>query len=202
MLEILNTKTHQRRCEMKKLVMSVFAVALFASAASAYEWTVGGQVGYDYNKIEGSGNPLIDGKVTTFTIAPEVAKIINEDTNVGLGLSFEYTKRDDNKEKAFGGYVFGERAVLNPGPFKVFLRGEVEYTRVDTDGIDEKGNQFSIGILPNIQYGLTDRLTLIVSSDVLKLGFNSYKQGDLKVTEFGFNAGDGEIVKVGLKYAF
>jgi opacity protein-like surface antigen len=187
---------------MKKLVMSVFAVALFASAASAYEWTVGGQLGYDYTKTELAG---VETKTNAFSIAPELGKIIDEDTNVGIGLQYIYEKAEvsgvSNKTTTLGGYVFGEHAVLNPGPFKVFLRAEIGYQNED-DGSADKANIFDLGILPNIQYGLTDRLTLIVSSDVLRLGFNYGKQGDNKITNFGFNVGNGDIVAVGLKYAF
>jgi predicted porin len=135
-----------------------------------------------------------------------VAKIIDEDTNVGIGLSYEYSKTDilgtSTKDKTFGGYLFGERAVLNPGPFKVFLRGRIGYSSND-DGTPDKTNTFDIGITPNVQYALSDRLTLIVSSDVLSLSFSHSKQGDIKTTNFGFNAGNNvEQVSVGLKYAF
>ncbi|MDR1123866.1 MAG: porin family protein [Elusimicrobiota bacterium] len=196
---------------MRKLVTAVFAVALLVTAAvsaSAYEFTIGGQVGYFYQKEEINSNSE---KGSGFSIAPEFAKIIDEDTNVGIGLKYVYEDTaklqsvdPDDRVKAttLGVYLFGERAVLNPGPFKVFLRGDIGYDSTKYDGNDDRENVISVGILPNVQYALSDRLTLIVSSDVLRLGFIHGKKGDNKVTNFGFNVGDGDIASVGLKFAF
>ena len=192
---------------MKKLVMAVFAVALFASAASAYQFTIGGQVGFNYAKVEAGG---ASDNETTYTIAPEFGYIVDEDTNVGIGLSYSKSYEDfasyggpaSVETKTFGGYLFGERAVINPGPFKVFLRADIGYNNSKLEGIDEKLNTFAIGIVPNVQYALNDRLTLIVSSDVLRLGLEYSKIDDTEITNFGFNVGNGNIASVGLKYAF
>ena len=203
---------------MKKLAAAVFTVALLAGAAmsaSAYEYTIGGNVGFDYM----SNDPLSGDSSSFFTIVPEFAKIIDEDTNVGIGLSYGHgdlmifarqlginvplgISIPIGKVTTIGGYLFAERAVLSAGSFKVFLRGDIGYTYVDIDDVDEHPYWISVGISPNIQYGLTDRLTLIVSSDVLRLGFDYMKVGDENITTFGFNAGKGAITSVGLKYAF
>jgi len=187
---------------MRKLVAAVFMVALLASVASAYEYTIGGQLGFGYNKDEVGS---VTSKTTNFTIAPEFGKIIDEDTNVGIGLIYDYSKVDAGtsvKTTTIGIYAFGEKAVLNPGPFKVFLRGELGYDSTKIDGVSDRTNEINFSILPNLQYALNDRLTLIVSSDVLRLSLGYSKTGDNKTTGFGFNAGNGNIAAVGLKYAF
>lgn len=184
---------------MRKLVAAAFAVMMLASVASAYDFTIGGQLGFNYQKDE-TVSPSV--KTTGFTIAPEFAKIIDEDTNVGIGLLYDYEKVDSDKTTTLGVYLFGEKAVLNPGPFKVFLRGDIGYNSTKFDGVSDRANSIYVKIMPNVQYGLTDRLTLIVSSDVLSLGFAYDKQGDAKTTDFGFNVGNGNIMAVGLKYAF
>jgi len=199
---------------MKKLVIAVFAVALLAGAAvsaSAYEYTIGGNIGFDH--ISGGGESF-----TYFNIAPEFAKIIDEDTNVGFGLSYSTGERvfmlipdlpipgfgamPLPKMTTFGGYLFAERAVLSAGSFKVFLRGDLGYRNSKIDDEDDRLSWFSVGITPNIQYALSDRLTLIASSGVLRLSFDYFKMDDFDATLFGFNAGKGALTSIGLKYAF
>lgn len=187
---------------MKKIVMLVAVLTVAAVTVSAQGVTLGGQIGYDYQKVD---NGVSSENGSSFSIAPELGFILSENANIGIGLSYEKEDTADiggTKATTIGGYLFGEYAILNPGAFKVFLRAEAGYDSMDIDAADDKLNSFNIGILPNIQYALSDRLTLIVSSDVLKLGFDYAKQGDAKRTDFGFNAGNGDVVAVGLKYAF
>ncbi|MDR1684158.1 MAG: outer membrane beta-barrel protein [Elusimicrobiota bacterium] len=188
---------------MKKLALAVFAVAVFATAAVAQGFTLGGQVGFDYAKNKVSG---VDVKTTSFSIAPEVGFILNETTNIGFNVSYGYSKVSGGGASAkitdIGFDVFGEKAVLDPGPFKVYLRADLGFDNRKTDGVSDKTNSIAFSILPNIQYALSDRLTLIVSSDVLRLGVGYTKTGGDKTTSFGFNVGNGNITNVGLKYAF
>ena len=203
---------------MKKLVTAVFAVALLACAAvsaSAYEFTIGGNIGLDY-----TSKSLMDGESATFfSIAPEFAKIVNEDTNIGIGLSYGTGDYPINlsllsskfpplpiisipKVTTFGGYLFAEKAVLSQGSFKVFIRGDIGYSNWKLDMMDDSLHMFSIGIAPNIQYGMTDRLTLTVSSNVLRLGFDYGEMDGNSASMFGFNSGTGAVTAVALKYAF
>lgn len=183
---------------MKKLVISVFVLALLAAAAApafAYDYTIGGNLGYNRTSYPSYTS-------TTYAIAPELAKIIDADTNIGVGLSYSYAKSGSSSAtKEFGLYLFAERAVLNPGPFKVFVRGDFKYTNTDNGG-GPNTNSLSVGIQPNIQYDLTDRLTLMVSSSVVNFNIGYSTTGGSSTTNFGFNAGRGNVTSVGLKYAF
>jgi outer membrane scaffolding protein for murein synthesis (MipA/OmpV family) len=198
--------------KMKKLAMSVFALALLAGAtvsASAYEFTVGGVVSYANEKYE---EPGYSDSGSSFAIAPEFAKIIDENTNVGIGLA--YSQADyaallgatvENFD-SIGGYLFAERAILGTGAFKVFLRDDIGYNKLSAklSGNDLDANNFAISITPNVQYALSDALTLTVSSSVLSLSYDytKVKDYDIKYSTFGFNAGKAADVTVGIKYAF
>jgi len=206
---------------VRKLVTIVFVAALLAAtavSASAYDWSIGGNVGFDYQKQGDWSN-------TEFTISPEFARVVNEDVNVGVGVNFGIYKdgdKDATTSNSFGVFVFGERAVLDPGPFKLFIRADVRFDSVRCDyegslinreGVQGGGNSckkpdedrvnvLGIGILPNLQYALSDRLTLTVTSDFLRLGLEHAFIEDNGYTRFGFGVGTGSLFSAGLSYAF
>ena len=204
---------------MKKLLAILFAVAVFVPAAQAYDYTLGGQLGYGYNKEKKAG---VSENYHGLTVAPEFAVLLKDDVNAGLGLKYNY-RRADNVAGAdhlhtFGTYLFGEKAVLSVGALKVFLRADVGYeTSKWKSNSDPRAHAYYAQVSPNVQYPLTERLTLTLSSDVLTLGVNHVKAGSAKSTKLGFNAGRNNIlqggynsyggsgwdaIRVGLKYAF
>ncbi len=201
---------------MKKILAILFAVAFVVPAAQAqqdYKYTIGGQLGYGYNK-----NNAADIETQSVLVAPEFGVKLCDDTNVGVGLSYLYNRskgwfyapyKETISTNAFGGYLFGEKAIVTVGSLKLFLRGDIGMETSKTDDVNRR-NEYYAEISPNLQYPLTERLTLTVSSDVLSLGVRYGRQAGESETSFGFNTGRNSDlpyaassdIKVGLKYAF
>lgn len=225
---------------MKKLFITIafVAAAMFANA----QFFVGGNLGMamENGKIKAvnSGTTVEQDapKSFTFTFAPSVGFMFNDNMGVGLDLMFglgKVTEKDYDfdpvatfKTKAttigfapYFRYVFAE--VDN---FKFYCDARIEYlmstpkieaeqggTTVTIDG--PKTTNFGIGVVPGMQYNLTDNISMNCALNILELGFATEKtvtkdvdgmgtELTEKTNEFGFGVNYATPITIGFFYTF
>lgn len=188
---------------MKKLFITIAFVAatMFASA----QLYVGGSLGMNMQngKYEASGDGVTISqdmpKEFTFTIAPEVGFMFND--NMGVGLQFGFglgktTAKDYTFDPAatetvkttiiafapYFRYVFAEvdnfkfyaDAKLTYGMNKPKATIEQDGTTVTFDG--NKTTLIGFGVVPGMAYQLTDNISMNCALNILELGFNTTKE--------------------------
>ena len=187
---------------MKKLFITIafVAAAMFANA----QFFIGGNLGFSTQsgsvKLENGGTSLTQDapKTFTFTIAPSVGFMFNDNMGVGLDILFGSTKltqKDYTFDPAatvttkttdlgfapYFRYVFAE--VDN---FRFYADARIEYisstpkvtieqggTSLSQDG--NKTTYFGIGVVPGMAYMLTDNISMNCTLNILSLGYTSQK---------------------------
>src|SRR5690554_7434983 len=114
---------------MKKLILSMAAVAMIATTAQAQEKTFGfneGDVLLEGNiSFSSTNDKNTDVKENSFTFAPKAGYFLTDDFAVGVQLDVTNSKTEavalENKENAFGAGVFGRYYFLDLGQrFKTY----------------------------------------------------------------------------------
>lgn len=101
---------------MKKILMSAAVMVFAVSALSAQSpWFLGGSVGFDFNKAANKT------KITTFSIAPQVGYMLND--NWGLTLDLGYATKSEKED--------GEKSVTEYNTFGFAVGAIYKYRIVD-----------------------------------------------------------------------
>lgn len=226
---------------MKKLFITIafVAAAMFANA----QFFVGGNLGMamENGKIKAvnSGTTVEQDapKAFTFTFAPSLGYMFNDNMGVGLDLMFGMGKvtaktyNDPNpvittttKTTTIGFAPYFRYVFAEVDNFKFYADARIEYlmstpkiegeqsgTTVTVDG--PKTTNFGVGIVPGMQYNLTDNISMNCALNILELGFASEKtvtkdvdgQGTElteKTNEFGFGVNYATPITIGFFYTF
>ena len=226
---------------MKKLFITIafVAAAMFANA----QFFVGGNLGMamENGKIKAvnSGTTVEQDapKAFTFTFAPSLGYMFNDNMGVGLDLMFGMGKvtaktyNDPNpvittttKTTTIGFAPYFRYVFAEVDNFKFYADARIEYlmstpkiegeqsgTTVTVDG--PKTTNFGVGIVPGMQYNLTDNISMNGALNILELGFASEKtvtkdvdgQGTElteKTNEFGFGVNYATPITIGFFYTF
>lgn len=226
---------------MKKLFITIafVAAAMFANA----QFFVGGNLGMAMEngkiKAANSGTTVEQDapKAFTFTFAPSLGYMFNDNMGVGLDLMFGMGKvtaktyNDPNpvittttKTTTIGFAPYFRYVFAEVDNFKFYADARIEYlmstpkiegeqsgTTVTVDG--PKTTNFGVGIVPGMQYNLTDNISMNCALNILELGFASEKtvtkdvdgQGTElteKTNEFGFGVNYATPITIGFFYTF
>lgn len=176
-------------------------------------------------------------KAFTFTFAPSLGYMFNDNMGVGLDLMFGMGKvtaktyNDPNpvittttKTTTIGFAPYFRYVFAEVDNFKFYADARIEYlmstpkiegeqsgTTVTVDG--PKTTNFGVGIVPGMQYNLTDNISMNCALNILELGFASEKtvtkdvdgQGTElteKTNEFGFGVNYATPITIGFFYTF
>ena len=204
---------------------------LTAGFVSAQQLFVGGGIGVSSlgGKWTDGTTTVSDPSVFSFQLSPKVGYYVSDDLAIGVSFGFgtasttipKTQTSDEIKISATSWMIgaFGRYRLAGTGDLSLWAEAGLGYggisgkrkegaTTIETDPT----NVFSIGILPVLSYDLSDKLSIEVSSNFLRLGFESvteyYKKGtsdEEKETStnfgLGLNSGTG-AVSVGLVFKF
>ena len=187
---------------MKKLFITIafVAAAMFANA----QFFVGGNLGMamENGKIKAvnSGTTVEQDapKAFTFTFAPSLGYMFNDNMGVGLDLMFgmgKVTEKDytydpvatfKTKTTTIGFAPYFRYVFAEVDNFKFYADAKLAYqmskpksewkqdgTTVTNDG--SKTTNFGIGIVPGMAYQLTDNISMNCALNILELGFQTEK---------------------------
>ena len=188
---------------MKKLFITIafVAAAMFAQA----QFFVGGNLGMSTTsrtyKLEGGGLSISQDlpKSFTFTIAPSVGFMFNDNMGVGLDLGFGFGKTTRKNYDDETGELIDTRTtketIISFAPyfryvfaeidnFKFYCDAKLAYSMIKPKVTIEGGNttvtvdgnkttQFGIGVVPGMAYMLTDNISMNCALNILELGFNT-----------------------------
>jgi len=222
---------------MKKLfiTMAFVAAGLFASAQGLF---VGGSLGFatqggkDVYKLNGVETTIDAPKIFVFDVNPEIGFMFSDNMGAGVEFGFGFgrgkiendgvtttVKTTNWKIAPYFRYVFAE-----PGDFrfyadaKVSLSGDKPKTTVEEAGISttfdgDKTLQFGAGIVPGMQFYVSDNFLIDAKLNIFSLGYSMTKvtskdvdtDGDeyvVKTNGFGFGINDPTDLSIGFIYTF
>lgn len=183
---------------MKKVLFTLLFVGLATLAASAQSY-VGGTVNFTTSKPNIDDN---DVRETSFTIAPEFGRELNDKWSVGIGLGFSHLKGKDHsdnysyetKQNAFNLSPYARYSFVDLGRVRFFTQGGVSYTRgiIELTSIkgsnhesssyktksNTKSNTFSVNFHPGIKFSVCDRIDLLALIGDLGYYFSSSENAD------------------------
>lgn len=198
---------------MKKIIMTL-AFAAAAMVGVNAQWSIGGAVGFDFEKNT-DGGAVSDvvwnddaEKTTAFSIAPKIGYDVNEDWTVGAYAGIVWSKSeygDDFERKGLGWNIapFARYNALQFGKFGIAFEGKVGIGMFD---VDDAYNTFSVGfgVTPYLTYKVNDKWSLDAGLDFARLGFDYAKtdydadgREDGKTTKFGIGVNADEIFTTG-----
>lgn len=168
---------------MKK-IMSLIAMFFVAMTVNA-QFYVGGSVNF---ASEGGGD---EDQVSTFTFAPEVGYVLNNDWTVGGVLTFE-NKAMGAEGSTFGIGGYARRNFIKSGTVTVFVEGGIDIMNYSPKGGDSMSS-FSAELRPGIAVALSDKFSLVAKTGVC--GFKSFDES----TSFNLGLNNNNI-SFGLYY--
>jgi len=215
---------------MKKTIIS-FIVLVTVILNSNAQVFVGGGLGVEFSggKSKYGGNSSDLPSEFAFSISPKVGYYLNDDFAIGLEVGF---LSNTEKEKVgtteykdittgWGVGAFARYNLVGDDRLSLLLEGSVSFagmkSKEKAGSTTTDGNPMtalSIGVLPVLSYGLTDRLSIEASCDFLRLGFQSAtvknaSNSDNKstVNSFGFGVNSlpfesSSMFEVGLTFKF
>lgn len=187
---------------MKKLFITIafVAAAMFAQA----QFFVGGNLGLGTQsgsvKMETGGTTVTQDapKTFTFTIAPSVGFMFNDNMGVGLDLFFGSTKLTQKnynvdpvatkttKTTGIGFAPYFRYVFAEVDNFRFYADARIEYVSSTPKETSEQGNttvtrdgnkttNFGIGVVPGMAYMLTENISMNCALNILSLGFETEK---------------------------
>lgn len=208
---------------MKKIILTTLFVSItYFTFGQGGSWFIGGNLGFNTSKTTSgfNSNSLIES--INWTFAPEVNTFINDNIQLGLGLTLlgDRTKSFNSptieaSTIRTGGTVYG-RYFFSSGSFRPFvginvsiLPGSLTTTITSIQGTNsEKNSLFDFGANLNAGfiYDLNDRFSVLGSfgtlgySSTKVTGPNNFSQTS---TNFGLDAGTlGNRFTLGIFYRF
>lgn len=203
MLILYFTFAAEKFKHMKKLVLSIAAVAMMATTAQAQEQTFGfneGDVLLEGNiSMSSTKDNNNDSKESDFTFAPKAGYFLTDDFAVGVELNVSNNKNEvgsaETTTNMFGAGVFGRYYFLELGKrFKTY--GEVGLGFVSTKtelqpaNTEIKASGFGAGAGLGINYFVTEKIAInFALTDILSYSSMKPKDGE-SVNSFGFQVNE------------
>lgn len=200
---------------MKKLLLSLVAVAAFAVSSQAQtekgKVMVGGNIGFSTSKVDGANKSDFN-----FRAIPSVGYFVSDNIAIGTGVGYAYDKSVStrNLNQAFEVAPFGRYYVGLSDQFKFFGQLSVPMAFGNNKAVDVEGNTgdktastTSIGayVSPGFAFFPTKRVGIEVS--VNGLGYNNYQVKNeltgnkVKTNSFGLDANTADI-NLGVQFHF
>lgn len=206
---------------MKKILVSVFAMALAAPAFAQLEEgqiTVGGSIGVNaVNSFAKEDSKILSTQEKTreFSIAPEVGYMLTDSWQIGLGLSYAMTQDYENdwKTNTIGVGVFGRKfmPISDKLSFAVVGQAGIAFGSADVmesiPNVNQKRKMFGFGVqvAPEFWFHLTPKTSLTAQLGNINFFSGTTKADDsnnkveLHTTSFGL---DWNAVSFGVNFAF
>lgn len=219
---------------MKKLFITLaFIAAGFFAQAQLY---VGGSLGFGteggktINKNGGVETTIDAPKMLSFTIAPEIGYMFSDNMGAGVELGFGLGRKKSGSDgnattikdvawavSPYFRYIFAEPGDLRfYADAKVILAGDKPTKKVESDGYSTtsegaKTFEFGIGIVPGMQYFVSDNFIIDAKLNILGLGYNmksvtenidENSQEITKTNTFGFGVNGQTDLSIGFIYQF
>lgn len=224
---------------MKKNIIVLAAACCFSVFANAQGFFIGGSIGagtnvqknseYNYAEKKYGTQETID-ESYSFRFEPDFGYTINDDWEIGAGLSFELEKfkTEDLKNNFFGSYIYGRRYFGLTDNLSWFVDAGVEFgldkseEYNSSDSLEiSKGKSLAIFIEPGLSYEINDHWCVDLTFSFLSLSYGftwnelldendnpygpkCFNQG----LDFGFTTAPGSIhdlsecISVSLTYSF
>jgi hypothetical protein len=177
---------------MKKVLFAVLALGLLAGNVFGYDFYVGGSGLYHAGDYRDDGNSRND---YGYKFNPTFGYNLDEFSDVYIAVGFgggsgdgKYTMRHNDSiavGEAYSVKLGYEKIVVEFGKFNVYLAAEIEYETAHSGTLTAAGgtsnvtniNSVSLSITPNVQYSISDRITLFAALNFLEIaaGVNKYK---------------------------
>ena len=216
---------------MKRVIVLV-TVILVAVMTSNAQYFVSGSVGMDFTSGKSKiGNTSTDHPSTfLFNISPSLGYYLNDKFAIGVEAGIERLAenyKNSSKQKYFattwGIGALARYHLVEVNDITLLLKGTLgfqsykEKSKYSTTSYeDDPVNLIGLFVLPALSYNLTERLSIEVDCDFLRLGCFRYSQksGNTKTIGnyfgFGANYGDSEVLKsymsnifaIGIVYKF
>ena len=200
---------------MKRVFLVVIAVVALGMYTASAQVIVGGGIGIDLNggKVKAGSTEFDMPKTFTFQFTPKVGYYVTESVAIGVEFGF-LTRKETTPKELLGGNddrvvsltgwsagVFGRYGLVGIDNLLLSLEAGIGFGGVSSkskQGSIENENDpislFNIGVVPVLNYRLSDMLSVEVSSDFLRLGYLSMTEkdkdnSDNKATEYDFGFG-------------
>lgn len=203
----------------KTLLLPVFILFALTSQAQKNSWYIGGNTGFANTsyKTETNGTNSNTGKISSWSLSPEIGTFLTNNLAVGLGVTFNGTKSDPQNNlfnttrqtmtggTAYTRYFFGKEAFKPFAGFNVsVLSGKGKTTSVSTN-FETTTNSFGANLNAGFSYAVSKRVNVLGS-----MGFLGYRRTsstqtgtDLKqiTSEFGIDANSlGDRFNIGFYF--
>lgn len=192
---------------MKKIIFTLALVA-FAMSANA-QWVLGGQIGLGFNGTHDDDYNIGSRSTASFAFAPKIGYQLNDKWQAGATIMFGYDVTrvytggaDDNYDKTanlqfgiapYARYTFGTwknwslfveaQVVFGMSPeskTKSYIGGD-EVGDVDNG---DKATFLRLGVVPGMNYKLSDRFSMDLYLNIAKLAWNFYDTDGFDVNRF------------------
>ncbi|MDY6799597.1 MAG: porin family protein [Bacteroidota bacterium] len=202
---------------MKKSILLIMAIALTFSLSAQIK--VGGSIGFmGQSSNATTGGTTNDGPTNTeITLLPNVEYMLSDNFSIGgkIGFSIDISKNDaaDTKTSLFMFHIspyarmyfpLGEKlSFFGEGGIQ-FARGTEKNTIGSTTNDGDTQTNFGIGVIPGLNYGLSDKVSLELTTGFLgyqltSINDNQDPETKTKINNYGFMINLSSI-SFGIKY--
>lgn len=203
---------------MKKLFITIAFVA--ASMIASAQLFVGGNIGMGvgFGKFKSSDSEETAPKTLVLEVAPTLGFMFSEEMGVGLDIMFRMNQissaSNTTKTTSFGFAPFFRYAFAEINSLKFYADAKFNYLRTDgSNTVNErettypKTTEIGFGIIPGVQYYLTDNIFMNCTLNIFGLGFQTEKtdfsENSTKTsTTVAFGVNYATPVTVGFFYTF
>ena len=180
---------------MKKIIITIAALAAFALSASA-QWYVGGTAGLSINA------PKNESTVFGLTIAPEGGYAFNDKMSVGAMIELTSSSADKISDTNFRVSPYFRYTFLQVGALNFFADGilSIGSETIKNSEYDKSasGTAWGINIAPGFRINAIGNLDIV--SRFITFGYNGTKAGGESAGEFAFQILTGPTI--GVQYNF
>lgn len=170
---------------MKKLLLSIVAVAAFAFTTQAQTekgtWMLGGNVGFNSTKVSGAKKSDV-----SFSVVPSVGYFVSNNFAIGTGVGYKYDKAvsDKNLTQSFEVAPFGRYYVGLSDQFKFFGQLSVPMSFGNLKALDADGNKgaklgtstnIGVTVAPGFAFFPTKHIGIEVSVNGLEYAHTQFK---------------------------
>lgn len=195
---------------MKKIILSILAVAAFGTANAQEATTTDGGFAKGDLFLTGSfgisSEKTGDDKSNSFTVAPSLGYFVSENIAIGGRILYTSDKSEsgnvDTQDFTTLGIAGFARYYWSPASkFSVFGEAEVSYVSAENNLTNVKGNGFGLNVAPGVSYFLSSNFAIEASWGLV--GYNTFEVDGAQDSTNTFNFGlDLSDLRFGLIYKF
>lgn len=160
---------------MKKLVLAILLMTIvnsFAQKKLTIEkgtWKIGGQTTLSHNKTKRSNDT--DYKNFYWSVTPNIAYAISENTLLGVQLGYAHSDYDDDYSDSYKVGMSVKKYFPISKQFSFNIASQANFSW--GDNFSQSFRQFFIGFTPEISYFLTKNFAL--EAEIGSLGYSNHK---------------------------